>query len=80
MPYFDDHLGQVMGEFTGRPSDVVLGRKTYDIFSAYWPPASAAEGAQPLNDAASRSRPFLTWAGSSLLDGDVAEAVAALER
>jgi dihydrofolate reductase len=83
VPYFDDHLGEVMGEFMGRPFDLVLGRRTYDIFAGYWPTAPEAEGSKPLNEAtkhvASRSRPTLDWSGSQLLEGDVAEAVAALK-
>ena len=84
VPYFDEHLGEVMGEFMGRPFDLLLGRKTYDIFAAFWPTASEEEGAKPLNDAtkyvASRGRPELTWERSQLLEGDVAEAVAALKQ
>ena len=83
VPYFDEHLGQVMGEFMGRPFDLVLGRKTYDIFAAFWPNASEEEGAKPLNDAvknvASRGRPSLTWERSTLIEGDVATGVAALK-
>jgi dihydrofolate reductase len=84
VPFFDEHVGQAMEAFMSTPFDLVLGRRTYDIFAAYWPTASAEEGAQPLNDAvkhvASRGRPGLTWERSSLLEGDVAEAVAALKR
>ena len=84
VPFFDEHLGQVMGDFMGRPFDLVLGRKTYDIFAAYWPTASAELGTQPLNDArkhvASRSTPTLEWAGSSLLEGDVVQAVTSLKQ
>ena len=83
VPFFDEHLGQVMGETMGRPFDLVLGRKTYDIFAAYWPTASEEEGAQPLNDAtkhvASRGRPDLSWARSVLIEGDVAAGVGALK-
>ena len=35
--YWDDYLGKVMDEQMGKPFDVLLGRKTYDIFAAYWP-------------------------------------------
>ncbi len=35
--YWDDFLGKTMGEQMGRPFDLLLGRKTYDIFAAYWP-------------------------------------------
>lgn len=37
VPYFDDTLGQVMGEQMSRPFDLLLGRKTFEIFAAYWP-------------------------------------------
>ena len=84
VPFFDEHLGEVMGAFMGGPFDLVLGRRTYDIFAAHWPTASADEGAGPLNAArkhvASRGRPELAWEGSSLLEGDVAGAVAALKQ
>ena len=83
VPYFDEHLGEVMGEFMGRPFDLVLGRKTYDIFASYWPTASEEEGAKPLNEAAkhvaSRGTPSLEWERSFLIEGDVAEGVAALK-
>ena len=65
----------------------LLGRRTYEIFAAYWPNASEDERAfaEPLNTkpkyVASRtlSEP-LEWQGSTLLRGDVGEAVAALKR
>jgi len=36
-PYFDETAGQAIGELFAKPFDLLLGRKTYDIFSAYWP-------------------------------------------
>jgi dihydrofolate reductase len=84
VPYFDEHLGEVMGQTMGRPFDLVLGRRTYDIFAAFWPTASEEEGAGPLNSAvkhvASRSRPELSWERSVLIEGDVAAGVAALKQ
>jgi dihydrofolate reductase len=81
--YWDQHMGQAMAEAMSVTFDLVLGRKTYDIFAAHWPHASEEDGAKPLNDAtkyvASRSQPILTWANSVLIQGDVAEAVAALK-
>ncbi len=35
--YWDDFLGGVMAEQMARPFDLLLGRKTYEIFAAYWP-------------------------------------------
>lgn len=36
-PYFDDFSGKLMNEQMSMPFDLLLGRKTYDIFAAYWP-------------------------------------------
>ena len=84
VPYFDGHLGEVMDSLMGGSFDLVLGRRTYDIFAAYWPTASQEEGARPLNDAtkhvASRGRPSLAWDRSVLIEGDVVDGVAALKR
>jgi dihydrofolate reductase len=82
--YWDDLMGQVMGEAMSRPFDLVLGCKTYDIFAAYWPRAPEEAGAKPLNDAtkyvASRGHPTLEWRNSVLIERDVAEGIAALKK
>jgi dihydrofolate reductase len=36
-PVFDDGVGAAIGEFFSQPYDLLLGRRTYDIFAAYWP-------------------------------------------
>jgi len=36
-PYFDEFLGNVMGEQMNKKSDLLLGRKTFEIFASYWP-------------------------------------------
>ncbi|MEP6758193.1 MAG: dihydrofolate reductase family protein [Actinomycetota bacterium] len=82
--YWDDKMAQVMGESMSARFDLLLGRKTYDIFAAYWPHASEEAGAKPLNDAtkyvASQSHPTLEWSESVLIEGDAAEGVAALKK
>ena len=35
--YFDDFLGKIMGEQMSKPFDLLLGRKTFEIFASYWP-------------------------------------------
>jgi dihydrofolate reductase len=35
--YFDDVVGAAMGEIFSTPYELLLGRKTYDIFAAHWP-------------------------------------------
>jgi dihydrofolate reductase len=81
--YWDDLMGQVMGETLSKPFALLLGRKTYDIFAAHWPNASEDEGAPMLNNATkyvvSRSHRTLDWQHSILLEGDAAELVAALK-
>lgn len=37
VPYFDDYLGNVMTEQMSGPFDLLLGRKTFEIFASYWP-------------------------------------------
>jgi dihydrofolate reductase len=82
--YWDDKMGQVMDDFMGKPFDLVLGRKTYEIFAAYWPHATDEQGAKPLNDAtkhvASRTLKALEWQNSVLIEGEVSEGVAALKK
>jgi len=36
-PVGDDAIDEKIGELFGRPFDLLLGRRTYEIFSAYWP-------------------------------------------
>lgn len=82
--YWDELMGQVMGEATSTPFAMVLGRKTYDIMAAYWPNAPEEAGAKVFNDAtkyvASRSRPALEWSNSVLIEGDAADGLAALKK
>ena len=84
VPHFDESVGAFMDELMGHPFDLVLGRRTYDIFAAYWPGAGDELGAKPLNDAtkhvASRSRPELAWERSVLLGEDVVESVRQLKQ
>ena len=37
--YWDDIAGKVMTNFMGLPFELLLGKRTYDIFAAYWPHA-----------------------------------------
>lgn len=35
--YGDEQFGESIGELFSKPFDLLLGRRTYDIFAAYWP-------------------------------------------
>lgn len=76
VPYFDGFTGEIMGEQMNMPFDLLLGRKTYDIFAAYWPNQDpSGPVAAPFNEATkyvvSNGSPQLTWENSVLIDGDV---------
>ena len=81
--YWDDQMGQMMGDFMGRPFDLLLGRKTYEIFAAHWP-RSTEPGADVLNRArkhvASRTLRTVDWNNSTLIKGDVAKYVSDLKK
>jgi dihydrofolate reductase len=80
VPYMDEESGKLMGEQMKRPFDLLLGRKTYDIFAAYWPQHEA--NWPGINDVkkyvASRSPKTLEWSNSILLN-DVVEEVRKLK-
>ena len=75
-PYFDEALSGVILKIFGGPFDLLLGRKTYDIFAAHWPYVRDPNGpiAGPFNSVtkyvASRSRPRLAWQNSRWLGED----------
>ena len=81
--YWDEKMGNIMDEAsTNVPFDLLLGRKTYEIFAAHWPHAEDAM-ADRLNGArkyvASRTLKSVDWQNSTLLQGDVGKAVAKLK-
>jgi dihydrofolate reductase len=84
-PYADDESGRLVVDWFSRAEAFLLGRRTYDIFAAYWPLVTDAADpiAGPLNAlpkyVASRTLETLEWQGAKLLQGDVPEAVARLK-
>jgi dihydrofolate reductase len=81
--YWDDSMGQVMDGILGKHPDLVLGRKTYEIFAAYWPTAPSDPGADALNNAkkyvASRTLKKVDWKNSKLMQGDVVKELTRLK-
>lgn len=75
-------LGELMHEAMGEDYDLLLGRRTYEIFAAYWPFMDDEIGrkfnAIDKYVAAGPETP-LTWAGSHRLEGDLGEAVRTLK-
>nr|HET6903192.1 dihydrofolate reductase family protein [Ktedonobacteraceae bacterium] len=82
VPYFDEFLGNRMGEQMSRPFDLLLGRKTFEIFAAYWP-HHEDEGAG-INKAtkyvASNTLTTHEWKKSVFLKGNVEDEIRKLKQ
>ena len=81
--YWDDAIGQVMGGIFSQPYELLLGRKTYEIFAAHWPHAKDDPFAEALTNVrkyvATSSRAPLTWKNSIAIH-DVPRDIARLKR
>lgn len=86
VPYWDEPLGAVMGELFASPFDLLLGRRTYDIFAGHWPRVTDGpdKGIADLFNSVAKHvathRPeSLTWQNSHALGPDIAAAVRRLK-
>jgi dihydrofolate reductase len=84
--YFDDLSMKWVIESVSNAGGYLLGRGTYELFAAHWPKASAEEQvlAEPLNTrpkyvASTKLSEPLEWQNSTLLQGNVGDAVRALK-
>ena len=82
VPYFDDFLGQIMGDQMSKPFDLLLGRKTFEIFASYWP---HHEDEWPgINEAtkyvASNTLSSHEWSNSVFLAGHVVDEIKQLKQ
>jgi dihydrofolate reductase len=77
MPFVDDAAGQVIGETIAGEFDMLLGRRTYDIFAGYWPNQGDHPIAKAFNKATkyvvTRSLDHLDWKTSVRIGGDVVD-------
>jgi dihydrofolate reductase len=77
--YFDDFGGKVMSEQLGHDYDLLLGRKTYDIFASYWPNIDPEK--EPIAKAFNKAKKFVvsttlsdpSWENSYLINKNVVE-------
>jgi dihydrofolate reductase len=82
--FWDESMDPSASGFDARDRELVLGRRTYEIFEAHWPYQPADDPtARTLNAArkhvASRTLTTLDWNNSTLLRGDAVSAIAALK-
>jgi dihydrofolate reductase len=83
--HLDEQVGQSIDEMFSAPFDLLLGRKTYEIFAAHWP---FMPDGDPIKEAfnavtkyvATRSDMALTWQKSVRLEGDAVDAVRRLKQ
>lgn len=85
VPYWDEPMGQFMDACFSQPFDLLLGRKTYEIFAAHWPfvgeddPIGQVFNRVTKHVATSSAAP-LGWNNSVAVTGDVATEVARLKQ
>ena len=85
MGYFDDVAGERIGASMAQTGAFLLGRRTYEIFASYWPtqpddnPFAKILNGLPKYVASTTLGEPLAWQNSTLLQGDVAKAVAELK-
>jgi dihydrofolate reductase len=81
-PYFDDFLGKIMAEQMSKPFDLLLGRKTFEIFASYWPHQDGEK--KPINTAtkyvASNTLTKHEWSKSVFLKSNVVEEIKKLKQ
>jgi dihydrofolate reductase len=84
--YFDEFVLKAMVKQMSKPVDLLLGRKTYEIFAAHWPYINSIDDpfAAKINNAkkyvASKTLTKLDWSNSELIDRDVGEEVKKLKK
>ncbi len=85
-PLVDEKTGEVIGKMLADPFDLLLGRKTYDIFAAHWPYVDKADPIGPLFDRITKyvaTRDVtrkLSWQNSETLGTDAVGALKELKQ
>ncbi|MER6006629.1 dihydrofolate reductase family protein [Nonomuraea angiospora] len=83
-PYVDEGFGRIMGEQLERADGMLLGRRSYDILSSYWPDVPDEEGGAKINGmpkyVTTRTPMTAEWRNTRVLVGEAAETVAELKK
>jgi dihydrofolate reductase len=88
VPYADEAIGRAVRDLFSQPFELLLGRRTYDIWAAYWPRVGADSPGHPIagpfnsvrKHVATHRPDTLDWQNSHALKGDLADAVSVLKR
>ena len=87
VPYDDEAIGRDVMDLFSQPFELLLGRRTYDIWAAYWPRIGAKSPSHPIagpfnstcKHVATHRPDTLDWQNSHALKGELADAVRALK-
>lgn len=81
VPFFDEFLGQVMAEQMSHRFDLLLGRKTFEIFASYWPqhPEEGPGINQATKYVASNTLTTHSWSNTVFLKGNLANEIRKLK-
>lgn len=81
-PYADEIVGTLLRRRMNLPFDLLLGRKTFEIWASHWPHhADAWPGVNPATKyVASNTMTWHEWQPSVFLNGDIAEKVAKIKQ
>jgi dihydrofolate reductase len=84
VPYADEAISKALQDLFSQPFELLLGRRTYDIFAAYWPRVRAGHAIADLFNSvpkhvATHRSDSLDWQNSHALKGDLADAIRALK-
>ena len=88
VPYYDEAIGQFVEELHAQQFELLLGRRTYDIWAPYWPQVPSDSPVRDIGDlfnsvpkhVATHRPDTLDWQNSHALKGDLADAVRALKQ
>lgn len=82
-PFWDESVDRINDDLADEPFDLLLGRKTYDFFAAFWPDHEHVGNGKAMNAAtkyvASRGAPRLNWDRSEQLGPDLVASVRAIK-
>lgn len=85
VPYGDGAIGEELQDLFSQPFELLLGRRTYEIWAAYWPHVRAGNAiadlfnSVPKHVATHRSDKF-NWQNSHVLEGNLADAIRAIKQ
>src|SRR5262245_38827551 len=88
VPYADKSIGPAVQDLFSHSCDILTGRRTYDIWAAYWPHVGASSASHSIADlfnsvpkhVATHRSDTLAWQNSHALKGGLADAIRALKQ